>query len=55
MERILITTQELMQVLSCGRRNAEKIGRLAEAEVEIGNLRRWNVDKIREFLRHEAM
>lgn len=55
MERILITTQELMEALSCGRRNAEKIGRLAEAEVEIGNLRRWNVDKIREFLRHEAM
>ena len=55
MEKILITTQELMQVLSCGRRNAEKIGMLAEANIEIGNLRRWNVDKIREFLRQEAM
>ena len=38
------------------RRMAERIGRMAEAQVEIGgNFRRWDVDKIREFLRHEAM
>lgn len=51
---LLVTTHELQELLSCGRRNAEKIGRLARAEVYIGNLRRWNMDKIREFLYKEA-
>lgn len=54
-ERILVTTAELCTLLSCGRRNAEKIGKLAKAQVQIGNLRRWNVEKIRYFLRIEAM
>lgn len=54
-ERILVTTAELCTLLSCGRRNAEKIGKLAKAQVQIGNLRRWNVGKIRYFLRIEAM
>lgn len=54
-ERILVTTAELCTLLSCGRRNAEKIGRLAKAQVQIGNLRRWNVEKIINFLRLEAM
>lgn len=53
--RLLVTTAELCTLLSCGRRNAEKIGRLAKAQVDIGNLRRWNVEKIRNFLRTEAM
>lgn len=52
--QLLVTTQELQKLLSCGRRNAEKVGRLAKAEVYIGNLRRWNMDKIREFLYKEA-
>lgn len=54
-EIILVTTAELCTLLSCGRRNAEKIGKLAKAQVQIGNLRRWNVEKIRYFLRIEAM
>ena len=54
-ERILVATAELCTLLSCGRRNAEKIGKLAKAQVQIGNLRRWNVEKIRYFLRIEAM
>lgn len=54
-ERILVTTAELCTLLSCGRRNAEKIGKLAKAQVQIGNLRRWNVEKIRYFLRIDAM
>ncbi len=53
--QLLVTTQELQKLLSCGRRNAEKVGRLAKAEVYIGNLRRWNMDKIREFLYYEAL
>ena len=54
-ERILVTTAELCTLLSCGRRNAEKIGKLAKPQVQIGNLRRWNVEKIRYFLRTEVM
>ena len=54
-ETMLVTTAELCTLLSCGRRNAEKIGKLAKAQVQIGNLRRWNVEKIRYFLRIEAM
>ncbi len=54
-DKLMITTSELMILLSCGRRNAEKIGTLAKAEVEIGNYRRWNLDKVREFLYKEAM
>lgn len=53
--RLLVTTEELCGLLSCGRRNAEKIGKLAKACVEIGNLRRWNVDRVREFLFKESL
>lgn len=52
--RLLVDMQELCILLSCGRRRAEKIGMLAQAEVRIGNMRRWNVEKLREFLYEEA-
>lgn len=51
---LLITTEELMQALSCGRRRALKIGELAKARVEIGRCVRWNVDILRDFLKKEA-
>lgn len=54
-DKLMVTTEELQYMLSCGRRNAEKIGFLAKAEVEIGNYRRWNLEKVREFLYKEAM
>ena len=54
-DKLMVTTDELKYLLSCGRRNAEKVGKLAKAEVCIGNLRRWNMDKIREFLYYEAL
>lgn len=54
-DRLLISTEELMNALGCGRRNAAKIGKLAKAEITIGNLKRWNVEKIREFLYYESM
>lgn len=53
--RLLVNLEELCNILGCGRRNAEKIGKLAKAEVRIGRLRRWNVDKLREFLYEESM
>jgi len=54
-EQLLVTLDELSELLSCGRRNAEKIGAMAKAEVRIGRLRRWNVEKLRKFLYEEAM
>jgi len=54
-EQLLVTLDELCELLSCGRRNAEKIGSMAKAEVRIGRLRRWNVEKLRKFLYEEAM
>lgn len=52
---LLVNLEELCTLLSCGRRNAEKIGSLANAEVRIGRIRRWNVQKLKEFLYNEAM
>lgn len=53
-EKILVSMEELMTMLSCGRRRAEKIGKLACAEVTIGRMRRWNVQKIAEYLYKES-
>lgn len=54
-QQLLVNLEELCVLLSCGRRNAQKIGGLAKAEVRIGRMRRWDVQKIREFLYNEAM
>lgn len=51
---LLITTDELMVALSCGRRRAISIGEMAGARVEIGRCVRWNVEILKEFLRKEA-
>lgn len=51
---LLVNLEELCRMLSCGRRNAEKIGQLAKAEVRIGRIRRWHVQKLKEFLEQEA-
>lgn len=52
---LLVNLEELCVLLSCGRRTAERIGFLAKAEVRIGRIRRWNVQKLKEFLYEEAM
>ena len=52
---LLVNLEELCVLLSCGRRTAEKVGALAKAEVRIGRIRRWNVQKLQEFLYMEAM
>lgn len=51
---LLVNLEELYRILSCGRRTAEKIGQLAKAEVRIGRIRRWNVQKLKEFCDQEA-
>ena len=54
-KQLLVNLEELCVLLSCGRRNAEKIGAMAKAEVRIGRLRRYNVEKLKKFLYEEAM
>jgi len=51
---ILVDMEELQRLLCCGRRRAEKIGMLAKAEVRVGRMRRWSVQKIKEFVYDEA-
>jgi len=36
--------------LHCGRTNANKVGSLAKARVQIGRSVLWNVDKINKYL-----
>lgn len=50
MEKMLISTPELMKVIGCGRANAVKFGDEAGARVRIGKLLRWNVAKIQKYM-----
>ena len=50
MDKILISTPELMEVTGCGRANAVKFGDEAGARVRIGKLLRWNVAKIQKYM-----
>lgn len=47
--RIMVTTPELQQLLSCGRDTAVKIGIAAEAKRKIGSSVLWNVQRVREY------
>lgn len=48
--KLLVNTEELQAMLSCGRGTALKIGDLSEARVEIGRRVLWNVRKVQEHL-----
>lgn len=54
-EMILIDLDTLMVVTGYGRRRAMKLAELAEARVYIGRSLRFNVQKLKEFLYHEAI
>lgn len=45
-QKILLNTQELQILLSCGRFSAVKIGQDAEARIEVGKRVLWNRKKI---------
>lgn len=51
---ILLTTQNLQSVLSCGRVSAVKIGTEAGARVQIGKRVLWNREKIKLYLEQIA-
>lgn len=45
-----VNTNELQQMLSCGRSTAVQIGNNACAKIQIGRRVLWNVSKINEYL-----
>ncbi len=49
-EKITVTTDELQELLSCGRDSAVQIGQTAGAKVKIGRRVFWNVEKIRRYV-----
>lgn len=48
--RLLISTDELKGILSCGRYTATKIGTEAGARVQMGKRLLWNREKIQKYL-----
>lgn len=48
--RILVTTEELAQMLALGRDTAIREGEKAEAKRTFGRAVRWNVDRVREYM-----
>lgn len=50
MNQVAVTTENLQNILDCGRPTAVEIGTLAKARVEIGRRVLWNVNKIKDYL-----
>lgn len=48
--RLLVGTNELQEMLSCGIVTAKKIAEDADASIKIGKRRLYNVEKIRAYL-----
>lgn len=54
-ERIMLNTQELQELLGCGRKSAVQIGTDAEARVQIGKRVLWNLEKVKLYLKNIAI
>lgn len=52
---VLVDLETLMRITGYGRRRAQKLGELAKARVYLGKSLRYSVDKIREFVKKEAI
>ena len=50
MNQVAVTTENLQNILDCGRPTAVDIGKLAKARVEIGRRVLWNVSKVQKYL-----
>lgn len=48
--QVAVTTENLQNILDCGRPTAVEIGTLAKAKVEIGRRVLWNVSKVQKYL-----
>ena len=53
-DKLLITTKELQEKLSCSRKVAERIGNQAEARFQIGRIVRWRIRDIEKYLAEEV-
>lgn len=49
-ERQTVNTDQLRQLLSCGRNTAVRIGEEAGAKIKIGKRSLWNVSKVQHYL-----
>ena len=49
-DKLLISTKELQERLSCSRQTAEKIGNQAGAKINLGRAVRWKIKNIEEYL-----
>ncbi|RKI90548.1 hypothetical protein D7V94_13840 [Parablautia intestinalis] len=52
--RMLISTADLQELLSCGRSTTVKIGTEAGAKVQIGKRVLWNREKIQKYLNERS-
>ena len=50
MNQVAVTTENLQNILDCGRPTAVEIGTLAKARVEMGRRVLWNISKIQKYL-----
>lgn len=50
MNQVAVTTENLQNILDCGRPTAVEIGTLAKARVEVGRRVLWNVSKVQKYL-----
>ncbi len=50
MNQVTVTTENLQNILDCGRPTAVEIGTLAKARIEVGRRVVWNVEKIQRYL-----
>ena len=49
-KKITVTTDELREMLGCGRESAVRLGESAEARVKIGRRVLWNLSKIQSYI-----
>lgn len=49
-DKVLVTTEALQELLSCGRSTAVAIGEDSHARVEKGRRVLWSVSKVKEYI-----
>lgn len=49
-DAIMVNTETLMKLLSCGRYSAVRVGIDANARVQIGRRVLWNVARVRQYV-----
>lgn len=52
--RLLISTNDLRELLSCGFSTATKIGTEAGAKIQIGKRVLWNREKVQKYLNEQS-